>query len=245
MVSYKARQGQIAYGFSIGILCLECNIPFIPGDVGNASSYAFPVQYLVVPGATTEALVYRRDPRLAESFIAAAQHLERQGVKAITGDCGYMAAYQPNVAAAVKVPVFLSSLMQVPLLTIMLGTGKKLGIIVGNSDTVDDRLLAMAGIVDSSSLVFGGLQNKPEFASAILEECGALDRPRLEAEVVDTAESLCRANPTIGALLLECSCIPPYSAAVQRATGLPVFDYIGFINYVHSAVVRTDYVGFL
>jgi hypothetical protein len=30
---------------------------------------------------------------------------------------------------------------------------------------------------------------------------------------------------------------------VQAATGLPVFDWIGFINYVHQSVVAKPYTG--
>jgi hypothetical protein len=100
----------------------------------------------------------------------------------------------------------------------------------------------MAGIADSSAVIFAGLQDRPEFASSILEESGTLDRAKLQEEVIETAQALCLANP-IGAILLECSCLPPYGAAVQRSTGLPVFDYIGFINYVHEAVTRTEYAG--
>src|SRR5215211_8989983 len=111
----KARKGQVGYGFSIGILMLDCNIPFVPGDVGNASTYSFPVQYLLVPGATGEAVVGRQDPALTPKFVEAAEQLVAQGVRAITGDCAYMGAYQEAVTEAVEVPVFMSSLMQVPL----------------------------------------------------------------------------------------------------------------------------------
>lgn len=243
----RAHRGQVGYGFSIGVLMLECNIPFIPGDVGNASSYRFPVQFRLVPGATTDAIVGRQDPALTPQFVEAARSLAAQGVRAITGDCAYMGAYQTAVAAAVDIPVFLSSLLQVPMVTSMLGPDRKLAVLVANGKTVSDRLLEPVGITKElqSRLVFKGLEDKTYFRAAVLDEAAELDVQRVEEDVVETASAVLAENPSVGAFLLECSDLPPYSHAIQRATGLPVFDWIGFINYVHHAVVREPYGGFM
>jgi hypothetical protein len=242
---YPGRRGRLSYGTAIGVLMLECDIPFVPGDVGNASTYDFPVQYLLVPGATGDAVIVRQDPVLVPAFIAAAQQLVAQGVRAITGDCAYMGAYQQAVADAVEVPVFLSSLMQVQLVQSMLRRRDKLAVLVANGQTVSDRLLEPVGIVGDvrERCVFRGLEDRPHFREAILEESGELDVALMEAEMVQTARELVAEDPSIGAFLLECSDMPPYSAAVQRATGLPVFDWIGFINYVHQAVDARPYAG--
>jgi hypothetical protein len=243
---FHAKRGQVGYGFSIGVLMLDCNIPFVPGDVGNASTYDFPVQYLLVPGATGDAVIRRQDPALTPRFIEAAEQLVGQGVRAITGDCAYMGAYQRDVADAVDVPVFISSLMQVPLVLSMLRADQKLAVLVANGETVGNRLLEPVGIVGEARerCVFRGLEDKEQFRSVFLEETGDIDVARIEDEMVQTAAEVLETEPSIGAYLFECSDMPPYSAAVQRATGLPVFDWIGFINYVHHAVVRMPYQGF-
>src|SRR6266542_3915161 len=145
--TFRARRGQVGYGFSIGMLMLDCNIPFVPGDVRNASTYESPVQYLLVPGATGEAVVGRQDPALEPAFVEAAQVLVAQGVRAITGDCAYMGAYQRAVSDSVEVPVFLSSLMQVPMVVSMLRGLDKLAVLVANGQTVGERLLEPVGIV--------------------------------------------------------------------------------------------------
>jgi hypothetical protein len=243
---FQAKRGQVGYGFSIGVLMLECNIPFVPGDVGNASTYNFPVQYRLVPGATGDAVIRRQDPALTPHFIEAAEQLVAQGVRAITGDCAYMGAYQRDVADAIDVPVFMSSLLQVPLVLRMLRSDQKLAVLVANGETVGDRLLEPVGIVAEARerCVFRGLEDKEHFRSVFLEEVGEIEVGRVEEEMVQTAQEVLDADPSVGAYLFECSDMPPYSAAVQRATGLPVFDWIGFINYVHHAVVRTPYQGF-
>lgn len=241
-----ARRGQVGYGFSIGILMLDCHIPFVPGDVGNASTYDFPVQYLLVPGATGDAVVTRQDPELTPRFVECAQQLVDQGVRAISGDCGYMAAYQRAVADAVDVPVFLSPLMQVQMVSSMLRTGDKLAVLVANGQTVSERVLELVGIVGEvrERCVFRGLEDRPNFRAAFLDDEGVVDVDQVEREMVQTACEVVAAEPDVKAFLFECSDMPPYSSAVQRATGLPVFDWIGFINYVHHAVVNRPYDGF-
>jgi len=241
---YEAHKGQVAYGFSVGILCLEYHLPFIPGDVGNASSYGFPVMFKEVRGASGDAVIVKQDAELASNFIEAAQWLVQQGCKAITSDCGYIGLHQDDVAAALEVPVFLSSLMQAPMVTRMLGPKRRLGIMVANGASVSDSFLDKVGITDRSRVYVQGLEHQPYFRKSILEESGTLDSDAVEAEVVETALDMQRENPDTGAILMECSDLPPYSAAVQRETRLPVFDWIGFINYVHQAVVRTPYKGF-
>ncbi len=67
----------------------------------------------------------------------------------------------------------------------------------------------------------------------------------VEGEVVATARRLVDEHESVKAILLECSLLPPYAAAVQQAVNLPVFDYITMINYVFNAVVKQRYDGFI
>ena len=60
-----------------------------------------------------------------------------------------------------------------------------------------------------------------------------------------TAVDMVERAPDIGAILLECSDMPPYAADVQRAVNLPVFDFVTLINWVHSSVARRPYEGFI
>ena len=63
------------------------------------------------------------------------------------------------------------------------------------------------------------------------------------AEVVEAAVEVVEADPSVGAFLLECSDLPPYARSVREATGRPVFDWAGFIRYVHDAVEPRTYHG--
>jgi Asp/Glu/hydantoin racemase len=230
---------RVTYGTTIGILVLNVRLPFVPGDAGNASTFGFPVLYRVVEELVTD----KADPALTRFVVREARALERAGVAAITASCGNMALYQKEVAAAVNVPVFLSSWMQVPFIHSMLPPDKKVGAVVPDSHDVPKEILTSAGIDDSIPLVIAGLENLSAFYAAIVNLEGARDTDAEEREVVAVARNLVQADPDIGAILLECSCLPPYAAAVQEAVRLPVFDFVTMINYVWSALVRSRYQG--
>ena len=53
----KVRGGKAIYGASVGILMLEAQFPRIPGDMGNATTWDFPVHYRVVRDASPDRVV--------------------------------------------------------------------------------------------------------------------------------------------------------------------------------------------
>jgi aspartate/glutamate racemase len=242
---YHARRGQASYGEAIGILLLDTSFaPYIPGDVANASSYSFPVRYQVVKGLTVER-IFNKDNSFLDKFLTAGQELVKSGVRAITGNCGFMAVYQRELARRLAVPVFLSSLLQLSFMTRMIGDGEKIGIITANSRILDDLLLHEIGLQDMSSVIIKGMEDKEHFREAIIEEVGLLDTKKVEKELISIVEKMVQENPAIKMILLECACLPPYGAAVQKAVHLPVFDFLTMINYVYSAVVKKEHYGFM
>lgn len=237
------RKTQAWYGESIGILILDAAYPCIPGNVGNASTFPFPVRYEKVAGASIDRLLNQQDPTLAEPFIQAAKNLQDQGVKAITGACGFMALFQKQVTAVVDIPVFLSSLLQIPLIYQM--TGKPTGIITANASSLKKAHFDSVNVSPDIPVIIAGMEMQPEFSSAVLQEKGTLDSDKVQAEVVSVAREMVASHPDIGAILLECSDLPPYAHAVQAAVGLPVFDFFTMILYMNSALVRSPFSGFM
>ncbi|MBN9046780.1 MAG: aspartate/glutamate racemase family protein [Rhizobiales bacterium] len=238
-----SRTSQSWYGEQIGILILDAAYPCVPGNVGNASTYTFPVRYQEVRGASIDRLLNRRDPALREAFVEAALDLQARGVKAITGACGFMAYFQKEVAEAVGIPVFLSSLMQIPFMHAI--AGGAVGVITANAGRLTPRHFAASGIADTIPVVLAGMEDQTEFREAILEEKGTLDSAAIEREVSEVARRLVRDHPEIRSILLECSDLPPYAHAVHAVTGRPVFDFITMINYVQQTVACRPYHGFM
>jgi len=242
---YNAKKGQASYGEAIGILLLDTSFaPYIPGDVANATTYQFPVRFKVVKDMTPETM-FSKKSKIQENIIESAQELVNNGVRAITSDCGFTIIFQERVSKEFEVPVFLSSLLQLPFLSKIIGYGKKIGIITARSYLLTDDVLRKSGLDDLSILSIKGLEDKDNFRKAISEQKGFLDFKKVELEVVSTAIELVEKEPEIALILLECSCLAPYSLKVQQAVNLPVFDFITMINYVYSAVVQKTYKGFM
>jgi hypothetical protein len=238
-----ARPGQAWYGETIGILILDASYPCVPGNVGNASTFPFPVRYEKVEGASIDRLLNQQDPDLATPFIDAAKRLYNSGVHAITGACGFMALFQQEVSQNLEIPVFLSTLLQIPFIYQI--TGKKVGIITADSTRLQPKHFSSTGVPHDLPIVMAGMENQPEFTSAVLKEKGTLDSDTIQDEVVGVAKDMVSKNPDIGSILLECSDLPPYAHAVQAAVGLPVFDFFTMINYVHTTLVRRPFRGFM
>ena len=228
--------GRTHYGQAIGILTLDTHFPRIPGDVGNATSYPFPVTFKKVTGATVRRVVTQGDPTLLPLFIDAAKALEREGVRAITTSCGFLILFQDELANAVTVPVFTSSLLMVPVVYRMLGSHQQVGLITADASALTPRHLQAAGI-DSIPLAVAGMQDQPEFARAILHDNTSIDPAKVTQEMIQVAQELISTHPKIGALVLECANMPPYTHALHSATGLPVFDLNNFIRFIYQAVV--------
>jgi hypothetical protein len=239
---YKARSGQASYGEAIGILLLDCFTPFIPGDVANATTYCFPVRFQKVEGLTTKRAL-GKDRTAFELLYTAAEELVSQGVRAITGDCGFLAIHQRSLAAVLDVPVFFSSLLQIPFIFSILGRDQKVGIITADSKSLDETLLEAAGVRSGERLVIRGMEDRENFSKAVIQETGFLDSEKVKREAVSVAREMVEEEQNVRAILLECSCLPPYARAIQKAIELPVFDYVTMINYVHSALVKDSFEG--
>lgn len=244
MTIYKSRpRTQSWAGETIGIIVLDCWYPFIPGNVANATTFKFPVRYAAAEGVTTDILLYEPDASLVQAFVDAARKLEAEGVKAITGACGFMALFQREIAASVNIPVFASSLLQVNFMHQI--TQRRVGVICADSTCLRGEHFDHTGVLPTIPVAITGMEKSAAFIHGLLTPTGELDDEDLRQDVVAVAQELVANNPDIGSILLECSDLPPYGYDVQAATGLPVFDFITMINYVHDSLTRTRYVGYI
>ena len=229
-----ALGGKAVYGASVGILMLEARFPRIPGDMGNALTWPFPVHYRVVRGASPDRVVRRQAEGLLEDFIAAARELVADGVDGITTNCGFLSLFQDELAAAAGVPVATSSLMQAPMIQAILPPGKRVGILTISAATLTGEHLRKAGVPEGTPVV--GTDGGKEFSRVILNNEERLDVEAARRDLIEAGRELAGKNPDVGAILLECTNMVPYAADITRATGLPVFSIYSFITWFQSAL---------
>ncbi|WP_342640081.1 aspartate/glutamate racemase family protein [Rhodoligotrophos ferricapiens] len=243
MPVYPSRPRKSSYGYPLGVITLDEEAVFAPGDVAYAGSYDFPVYYRVATG-TALAGIARGDSALEEAVVTAARELETQGVRAITGASGLLIHYQDAVARAVNIPVLLSSLSQLPFISMLLASDRSIGVITADARLLGNRTLSLTGIDERRRLVTQGMEQASHFRASVLEHREPLDPQRIEQEIVATARQMAEADPDMGAILLEGAMMPAYAAAVNKATALPVFDYMTMIRQLKHATHQRAYSGY-
>lgn len=231
------RQGEV----TIGVLCLDTAYPKIPGHIRNPDTFGFPVAYRVVEGATPERVVGRADSRLLRPFIDAARDLEARGAAAITTSCGFLVIFQRELTGAVGVPLYSSSLIQLPMVHRMLRPGQKVGVLAARKRSLSRRHLEAVG-AESVPICVAGMDDQPEFREVILEgRRNELDGDRLAREVLSEAERLAAAEPDVGALVIECTDLVPFAHAIQARLGVPVFDIVTLTEMVYRGLTRRSF----
>jgi hypothetical protein len=247
----EARPGQQAYGMGLGVMLLDDVYPGFPGDVRNASGYPFPIQYDIVSGVDIKKLVVDANKiTCLPPLIKSAQKLEKLGCRAIIAECGYFAYFQREVAASVKIPVFMSSLLQVPMAQQIVGANRVVGVLMANSKYVTDHHLESVGIKIGSNYVIGGAMDDmrcEEFdhlwTAGLRTNPPAADYSKAEAEFLAVAIEFYKSHPKMGSMVLECTGFPPFARALQREIGIPVFSWGTLMDYAYSVVVHREYYG--
>jgi Asp/Glu/hydantoin racemase len=235
MQMHIATGGKAVYGAPLGILMLEAQFPRIPGDMGNALTWPFPVLYRVVKGASPERVVLQGAAGLLDDFLAAAADLVAQGAEALTTNCGFLSIFQREIAAHVGVPVATSSLLQFPWVQATLPPGKRVGIITVSKGSLTARHLAAAGIPLDTPIV--GAEDGQEFFRVLIGgEKQDMDVRLAARDILDAGRKLVELAPDVGAILLECTNMPPYAFALRETLGLPVYDIYSLVTWLHAGI---------
>ena len=247
----RARKRHSAYGMGLGIMLLDEVYPGFPGDVRNASAYRFPIQFEIVDGVDIRRLILTSDktPCLAP-ILAAAQRLERMGCRAIAAECGYFSLFQKQVAGSVDVPVFMSSLLQVPMAQAVVGHQNKVGILCATRKDLTPEHLTAVGIDPDSNIAIAGAEDDyscPEFWNLWDPEkrpavpCSNYEQA--EADFIDVCKDFKRKHTDMKAMIFECTGYQPFARAVQREIDMPIFTWSTLLEYAYSVVVHRDFYG--
>lgn len=233
--------GYHTYGAGVGIMMLDTRFPRPPGDVGNARTYDYPVFYETVTDASPIRVVREQDPALLDPFVTAARTLIDKGAVSITTSCGFLLQFQDQLTERVPdVPIFTSSLLQIPLVDSMIAPDQKIGII-----SADERMLTE---LDHSvlteyrdRLVIEGVRESDAFQNVIIDMTEpTLDIDRVGRDVQDAARRVV-SNESVGAIIFECTNLRPYVDRVLEETGLPVFDYLTLADLAWRAANGTRF----
>ena len=221
---------------TLGVLMLDTRFPRPVGDIGHPRTFAFPVRHSIVRGASPRRVVVERDPKLVAPFVAAARDLEAEGVAAITTSCGFLALFQRELAASVRVPMWTSSLLLVAELEAALQPGERVGVVTADAASLSaDHLRAVGARADTP---IEGLALDSRFRATLLDDLDTLDEREARQATVAAAERLVARRSDVRAIVLECTNLPPYGDAVRDAIGLPVHDITTLVRARFGAATK-------
>jgi len=228
----------------IGILCWEAGqvprglvqLESLIGNSTNPESYAFPVAFCRVKGANIHTILENPDRGVLQTMIAEAKNMAASGIRAITTSCGFNAIFQNELANALDVPVFTSSLLQVPFVQKVVGEQGEVAVITAKKAALKPGHLAAAGIERTSNVHIYGLEDCPQWGKIFTAPDEDVNLDAVRKEVVGVALEAKKQHPGVRAFVLECTDLPPFAAEIRHRTSLPVFDIITLVNYVYASL---------
>ena len=230
--------GGTAYqGYSVGIMKFEGKrYPLPPGDVANPLSYPFPVLIREIPGVDNNPYPPLTDDdgqytEVVQKCIDEAVRLERDGVSSIAMCCGFFSLIQPVIAAAVDIPVISSPLIMIPVIHQMLKPEQSVVVVTASKRLLSGEFFSAVGVDINHRVTVAGLDDSQVFNSMCMGgKAISYETDELRADVIAAIEQAQQADPNIGAVLLECTTLPPYAADISQSLRLPVFDFIACVN---------------
>jgi hypothetical protein len=226
----------------LGILCWEEGgspkgleqLESLPGNSTHPSTYPFPVLFIRVAGANYQSVIVSPDNRLVGAMIEASESMIDQGVKAIITSCGFNAIFQKELADAIKVPVYTSALLQIPLIRSSLGR-QKLQVITASKQDLKPEHFHAIGVMDMHGIEIYGMEEMPEWSKISRSPNEPISLKKVGNEVVSVAAVAKQAHPDLGAILLECTDLPPFANAVRKAVNLQVYDLLTMVALIHKS----------
>ena len=254
-MNHISSRGVFAYGLSIGVMLCDSTYPAFPGDVKNPSAYSFPIQYDVIEGMRWETLVNGSDEDRAvclNAVIASAKRLERLGCKAIVAECGFFFHYQKEIVKHVNIPVFMSSLLQLPFIQNTIPENKSIGIVCASRKSLEENMeiLYDLGLNRNRTVhLFDELEEHfcTQFYSLWYredtEEVAECKFAEAQEDMIILCKKFYETYPDLGTLLFECTGYQPFANAVQEQLNLPIYSWGTMLEYINSAVVHRKYNG--
>jgi Asp/Glu/hydantoin racemase len=212
-----------------GLMQLET----MPGNSTNSASYPFPVKLVHVEGANVETVITHPSKEILARMISLSKELvEKDGIQAISTSCGFNAIFQKELAEALDIPVFTSALLMVPFVQNLIGKDKTVGVITANKSALTKEHFRACGITEDMNMEVMGLEDAKEWSKIFDRPDEKFDIDAVSKEIMGVAQDGVALHPEIGAIVLECTDLPPYAARIREAVKLPVFDYSAMMGFI-------------
>lgn len=224
----------------IGVLRIDYKNNTVTKEVNNESISGLDIEYEVIQGLTLEkAQQSYIDDNIKISIITAIQKLEKRYIKGITGDSSFLMAYQELIREHTILPVFMTSLLQIPIASAYIKPNEQIGIITANSETLTPNLETMLKNIGIQSnmeqIQVIGFQNVDGFDALAKNEI--VDINKVNENIKHLIFKTMVDHSNIKLFIMEYTELQCYTDTIRLCSGLPVFDINTMINMFYSCSI--------
>ncbi|MBV1895345.1 MAG: hypothetical protein KUG70_02725 [Rhodobacteraceae bacterium] len=218
----------------VTVLQLDTRFPRVPGDVACKATYRGKVEIIRIPNATVAQVVSNR-PDLID-ITAFETAVDRATGDVIVTSCGFLSYWQDHLASRTPKPFVSSALIALESLSRRYSAKEVLTLTFDKTSLTKQHFGAYA---DYKAGVIG-LPDDMHLRRVISENRPTLDAARAGQELTKFLTKVRR--PHHKHLLLECTNLPPYKAALQSETGLKVTDILTCIETVRPGTIQPRFL---
>ena len=150
------------------------------------------------------------------------------------------------MAASVNIPVLASPLIMIPVIHQMIKPDQSVVVVTASKKLLSSEFFSAVGVDINHRVSVAGLDNSAVFNSMCMGgKAISYETDDLRDDVILSIQAAQKSDSGIGAVLLECTSLPPFAADVREQTGLPVFDFIACVEWMHRALIPTQYSGYI
>lgn len=221
---------------TLSLLQLETRFPRIAGDVGSAQTWRATLDRHVIADLSVQKVI--TDAPRIEDIAGVEAVLATVRGDLITTSCGFLGIWQDRLAAGAPAPFLASSLNGLPDLMARYGPD---GLAILTFDAKTLSAPAFAPLLNGFAGPIVELPPSSHLKQVIADDLPELDFARAEAEIIDLVAGLMAQRP-VRALLLECTNLPPYKAALKKRFDAEIFDILTQIHLMNPDIVESAFL---
>ncbi|WP_420860558.1 hypothetical protein [Algirhabdus cladophorae] len=219
---------------SISILQLDTQFPRVPGDVACPATYLDVPEILTVRSATVRKIVNNQPAQI--DIRPFEEALDQAKGDIIATSCGFLSYWQYPMAARTTRPFVSSALIALDHLSQRFDPDELMILTFDQAQLTADHLGAHPTF--ARSII--GLPHRHHLRGVIETDALKIDQHRAAQELAELVEA--HWTPRHKHLLLECTNLPPYKAALRQHHDREITDILTVIEAQRPNTVRPEYL---
>ncbi|CAK9105960.1 Dimethylsulfonioproprionate lyase (DMSP lyase) (Symbiodinium-A1) [Durusdinium trenchii] len=213
------------------VLQLDTQFPRIPGDIACKETYLLPIHIEVIDRAHVADVVSLDPEALDISRFASA--LAKADAEIISTSCGFMVYFQKMLSELTQKTFISSALVALPKLRARF-QDVEIMVITFDADILGAPAYRFA--LDGFTGPVVGLEKSMHLYQVISKDLDHLELECAEADMDKLIQTALTCYPDIGAIMLECTNLPPYKHIIRRHFSGEIVDCLSVLEVESKGV---------